>query len=127
MRLRALPLALLVFFIGNLGLAALARSPDSLTSHEREPAQPMEPFQLVIEFHSDHLSVQARHVPWEAVLQELERHTGIKIRLKGPFPGTLTRVLEAMPLEQGCGASFAKRTSSFSMQRRHKQELQQVI
>ena len=106
MRFRALPLALLLFFIGNLGLAAFARPLDSLTSHEREPAQPMERSQLVIEFHSDHLSVQARHASWEAVLQELERHTGIKIRLKGPFPGTLTRAFEAMPLEQGLRRLF---------------------
>jgi HEAT repeat protein len=60
----------------------------------------------VIELHGDRLSLQARNVPWEVVLQELERHTGISIRVEGPLPGTLTQGFKSLTLEQGLRRIF---------------------
>jgi hypothetical protein len=69
--------------------------------------------QPVIEWHGDRLSVQLRNAPWAVVLQELERHTGIRIRVKGSLPETLTQEFEALPLEQGLRQLFRKVTSIF--------------
>jgi type II secretory pathway component GspD/PulD (secretin) len=47
------------------------------------------------------LSVNVRNASWQAVLQEIERYTGIEIRIRGQLSGTLTHEFEGLPLEQG--------------------------
>jgi hypothetical protein len=69
--------------------------------------------QPVIKWPGDRLSVQVRNASWTVVLRELERHTGIRIQVKGPLPGTLTQEFEALPLEQGLRRLFRGLNSMF--------------
>jgi len=50
--------------------------------------------------------VEIRNAPWEDVLNEIERQTGIIIQVEGRFTGTLTQALDALPLEQGLRQLF---------------------
>jgi hypothetical protein len=60
----------------------------------------------VVEFRGGLLSVRVRNSLWEAVLKEIERQTGISMRLVGLPAGTLTHEFEAVPLEKGLRRLF---------------------
>jgi len=59
------------------------------------------PLSPVVEFRGGLLSVRVRDSSWEAVLKEIERQTGISIRVMGVPAGTLTHEFNALPLEKG--------------------------
>jgi hypothetical protein len=61
---------------------------------------------LVLDWRGDRLSIRAREAPWEEVLNELQRQTGVRIQMKGSLSGTLTHEFEALPLEQGLRRLF---------------------
>src|SRR5215510_6649288 len=77
-------------FVG-LGLVGAHQMQDSI-------AAPLSP---VVEFRGGLLSVRVRDSSWEAVLKEIERQTGISIRVMGVPAGTLTHEFNALPLEKG--------------------------
>jgi HEAT repeats len=79
------------FALVGLGLVGAHQMQDSL-------AMPPSP---VIEFRGGLLSVRVRDCPWEAVLKEIERQTGISIRAMGVPAGTLMHEFDAVPLEEG--------------------------
>ena len=106
MTYRRLLLVLLLLSLGSLAHLVSARQPDALTFRELGPEPQGARPHVVIKLHGDRLSVQARNAPWNAVLQELERHTGIRTRLEGVLPGALTREFEAPTLEQGLRRLF---------------------
>jgi HEAT repeats len=66
-----------------------------------------------IELRGDLLSVRLRNVPWEAVLKELHRQTGITVHVEGQIAGTLTEEFEDWPLEKGLRALFRNVNSVF--------------
>jgi hypothetical protein len=102
-------LCLLVSLAGTPG----ARSGDALPLHPPLPmVQAAEPRAEIV-FRDGRLSVSTHAAPWEEVLQELERYTGIQIRVKGPLAGTLTQAFEALPLEPALRRLFREVNTVF--------------
>jgi hypothetical protein len=97
---RALRIALTLCCWGILTGAAACLGADPPPQARAQEARAAAP-RPVIEYHGDRLSVQVHQAPWAAVLQELERHAGIQIQVKGTLAGTLTQTFESLPLEQG--------------------------
>jgi hypothetical protein len=91
---------------GSLAAIAWARPGDAPKTRDQGQATREATLRPAIELHGDRLSARARNAPWAAVLQELERQTGIPIRAVGPLTGTLTHEFEALPLEQGLHRLF---------------------
>jgi len=89
-------LALLVCCLGPVTTAMAGDLLDH--AHAAPPA--------VRAFQGGRFSVEVHHAPWDAVLQPLERLTGIEILVRGPLIGTLTHTFEALPLEQGLRRLF---------------------
>jgi hypothetical protein len=106
-------LALLLFSLGSLVQVPSAHSWDALTARVQRPEPQAATPQPVIKVHGDRLSVWARNAPWEVVLQELERHTGVSIRAEGTLAGTLTQEFEVLPLEQGLRRIFREANQVF--------------
>ena len=51
----------------------------------------------IIKLQQGLLGVSVRNESWHAVLQEIERHTGIEIRIRGQLSGTLIHEFEGLP------------------------------
>jgi hypothetical protein len=106
MRLRVLMMFLPLCCLGGLVASASAYSGDSLKVYKQgQGARAVEP-RLLIERRGNLLSVHIRNAPWEEVVQEVERQTGIKIHVAGRLSGTLTQEFEALPLEKGLWRLF---------------------
>ena len=101
MRYRALTIFLLLAGLGSLTAIPSIQSGDK-RSPEPQGAAP----RPMIEFHGDLLSVSVRNTPWEAVLKEIERQTGISIEVSGVLSGTLTQEFQSLPLEKGLRRLF---------------------
>jgi hypothetical protein len=69
--------------------------------------------QLIIERRGDRLSIRAREAPWDEVLSELQRQTGIQIQVKESLAGELTDEFEALPLERGLRRLFREMNTVF--------------
>lgn len=106
MRFRAVMISLTLFCLGNLAESAPAPPRDyPKASEQGQEARGAAP-RPVIELRGDLLSVRVHSAPWEAVLKEIERQTGVMIRVEGPMAGTLTQEFEALPLEKGLRRLF---------------------
>jgi hypothetical protein len=97
---------LLLYVFASVSSVTAARPGDTPPSRlpglqARTPAP-----RLVLNWHDGRLSVSAHAASWEEVLQELERHTEVKIRVQGQLTGTLTHAFAALPLEQGLRRLF---------------------
>jgi len=103
---RKILLTLILFSLGSLVQVASARPPDSLIACQQAPEPQAATPPSVLQIHNDRLSMRARNVPWEVVLRELEHYAGVRIRVEGQIPGTLTQEFEALPLEQGLRRLF---------------------
>src|SRR6266446_7385369 len=99
-------LILVLCVLGNLVRLAPAYSGDAPDFQAQEPAAQGGSLPLVIECQGDRLSVSIQNAPWTAVLEELERCTGILIRVEGSLTGTLTQAFENLPLKQGLQRLF---------------------
>jgi type II secretory pathway component GspD/PulD (secretin) len=100
-KVRELLFSLLLLCLGNLTDLAAARPGNSPKPQQQGQAvQETAPVPL-IKFQEGLLSVNVRNASWQTVLQEIERHTGIEIRIKGQLSGTLTHEFEGLPLERG--------------------------
>jgi hypothetical protein len=87
--------------VGSLA-GVVSAYPDDGVSHSRKVEQAREPAARVrIELRGNLLSVWIRNAPWEQVLNELRRQTGVTIQVLGPMVGTVTQEFQALPLEQG--------------------------
>jgi hypothetical protein len=106
MRGHGLLLALLLCGMEPLVAIAAAGPGDALKPREPGQAAREATPRPLMTLQGDRLSVRVRNTPWAAVLQELERHTGIPIRVTGPLAGTLTQEFERLPLEQGLRRLF---------------------
>ena len=105
-RFGALRLALTLCCWGILtGLAAACPAPDSPSQPQMSEAGAAAP-RVLITFEGGLLSISARAAPWSEMLQEIERHTGISIRVQGPLTGTLTWEFRVLPLEQALRRLF---------------------
>jgi hypothetical protein len=109
---RALRLALTLCCWGILTSVAPFFVPVSNPPASVPQAQAAAP-QSVIEWSGDRLSVRLHNAPWAVVLQELERRTGVRIRMKGSLTGTLTQAFDALPLEQGLRRLFRDVNTAF--------------
>jgi hypothetical protein len=101
MRRRALMIFVMLFALGSL-IAVPSVHPGKERSQAPQGASP----RPMIDLRGDLLSVSVRNTPWEVVLKEIERHTGISIDVKGVLTGTLTQEFQALPLEQGLRQLF---------------------
>jgi hypothetical protein len=45
--------------------------------------------------------VRLQNVPWDQVLHDIERQTGVAVQVKGELAGTVTQAFDALPLEEG--------------------------
>jgi hypothetical protein len=106
-------LALLLFALGSLAEMALARSGDDAKAREQWQSVQRAAPRPVIELRGDLLSVKVRNAPWEVVMKELERQTGIAIQLEGRMPGVLTQEFASLPLEQGLRHLFREVNTVF--------------
>jgi hypothetical protein len=61
---------------------------------------------MMIEFRGNLLSVRIHNAPWDQVVKELARRTGVTIHLMGPLVGTVNQEFEALPLEEGLARLF---------------------
>jgi hypothetical protein len=99
-------LVLLLFALGSHVMVASIRAGDELKAQEQEPSSHTSALRPVIALQGNRLSVTAHHVSWETVVKELERQTGIVIRLDGRLTRTLTQDFKGLPLEQGLRRLF---------------------
>jgi hypothetical protein len=99
--------------LGILTSLAAALPAADLPPHPPEPQTREEAPRAVITFRDGCLSVSTHGAPWEEVLQELERYTGVQIRVKGPLAGTLTQAFEALPLERALRRLFREVNTVF--------------
>ncbi|HEX9867435.1 MAG TPA: HEAT repeat domain-containing protein [Candidatus Tectomicrobia bacterium] len=106
MRYAVVMLALMLFFLRGISETACAAPQDDPHSREEQPAGEGAVPHALIELRGDLLSVKVRHAPWEVVLQEFTRQTGIRVAVAGPLTGTLTQEFAALPLEQGLRRLF---------------------
>jgi hypothetical protein len=60
------------------------------------PSSPM-----YIQYQLGRLRVSLHRAPWDQVLHEIERRTGVTIEVKGELSGTTTQAFDDLPLEQG--------------------------
>jgi hypothetical protein len=100
MRCRALTIFLL------FGLGSLTVIPSIQSGDARSPASQGASPRMVIDLRGGLLSVSVRNIPWEAVLKQIERQTGIIIDVKGALSGTLTQEFQGLPLEKGLRRLF---------------------
>jgi hypothetical protein len=77
-------------------IASPAESPNS-----KAPAP-----RATMEMQAGRLSVSARDVPWSIFLPDLEKQTGIQIRLRSALTGTLTADFKDLPIEDGIKKIF---------------------
>lgn len=104
MRLRTLVMVMAVGVVGALASRSFARAAD--LPEGDSPAVVSPAGHLEIRLRGNVLSVRARHAPWNAVLDQLGRQTGILIHLDGSLDGTLTQEFEAPTIEQGLRRLF---------------------
>ena len=100
-KIRKLLLALLLLCLGNPTDLASARPGDSPRSQPQGQAVQGMALAPIIALQEGLLSVNVRNASWQAVLQEIERLTGIDIRIKGQLSGTLTHAFDGLTLERG--------------------------
>jgi HEAT repeats len=96
----------LLLAAGSLAAVAVACSGgDPQPWDLRQPSQRADQH-LAIELRGDRLSVRLRNASWEAVLQEIEHQTGVKITVMGRLTGTSTQEFEAFTLDAGLRKLF---------------------
>jgi hypothetical protein len=92
---------------------AIARPSEELALQAQgQPVQRTSP-RPAIELRGDLLSVRLRNVPWQAVLTEIQRQTGIMIHVEGRMAGALTQEFESLPLEKGLRTLFRDANVAF--------------
>jgi len=89
----------------SVGQQVSARAQEAPVSQQTSESQAAKS-QLVISLRGNLLSVKVHNAPWEAVLKEIERQTGISIDVKGPLTGTLTGEFQSLPIERGLRQLF---------------------
>jgi HEAT repeats len=99
-------LILVLCVSGNLVRLAPAHSRNEPDFHAQEPTAQRGSLPLVIDCQGNHLSVSLQNAPWTAVLEELERCTGIPIRVEGSLTGTVTQAFGNLPLKEGLQRLF---------------------
>jgi hypothetical protein len=86
-------------------------------THGREAPEPGPEIQMMIEFRDNLLSVRIHHAPWDRVVKELARRTGVAIHVMGPLVGTVSQEFAALPLEEGLARLFGDADFLFSAPR----------
>jgi hypothetical protein len=99
-------LALMLFALGSQVAVASARPVDEPKAQEQGPSAQTAALRPMIVLQGNRLSVRVQNVSWETVAKELERQTGILIRMDGHLAGTLTQDFQGLPLEQGLRRLF---------------------
>jgi hypothetical protein len=69
---------------------------------------------MLIEFRDRRLSVRIRNAPWDQVIKEVSRRTGVTIEVMGTLNGTVSQEFEALPLEEGLTRLFGDADFVFS-------------
>ena len=110
---RRFGLALLLFALASHVAAASGRPVDEPKVQEQEPSTQMAAVPPMIALQGNRLSVTVHDVSWETVVNELERQTGILIRIDGHLAGTLTQDFKGLLLEQGLRRLFRQANQLF--------------
>lgn len=105
-RPRSLVAAFLALLLASLGASALARPATDPKAGPpgQDPGTAVSP--ITIERHGDRLNVRVYDAPWDRVLKEVQRKTGIVIDVKGVLAGTLTLEARAIPVEEALRRLF---------------------
>jgi hypothetical protein len=98
---------------GGLAETALARPEDDLKLQAQGQSVRGPTSRPAIELRGNLLSVRLHNIPWEAVLKEIQHHTGIILDVQGRIAGTLTQEFEDLPLEKGLRILF--RETNFAL------------
>ena len=87
-------------------LAVLVSLMTAPVSGRTDSGTPEEPPSLMIQFQHGYLRVKLHNAPWEQVLYEIERQTGVAVQVKGKLAGTVNQAFDALPLDQGLRLLF---------------------